>query len=383
MFIIMLLRFLSGYVVFEARNGFPERFVNLCTNKRIPLWEMKNHGDVLVARTTVKGYKAINSAAQNSGMTTRIIKKTGLPFFLSKNRKRKGIALGVLVCLLIITFMSTMVWTVSVTGNESYTDEEILSLFSEYGVNVGVFKRSIDVRSVCEQAVKELDNVSWAMVNIRGCAATVEIREGTEKPEIVDNDKPVNIVASCDGQIMRYEVYAGVPVTKSGNAVTKGELLVDSVIENKDKSERFVHARALITARTEQKITEDSPCRLLSLTQEKNKNTVFFFGIKIPLGFLKDDSGYFKYEQYLQSGKKRLPVGIIRERTANYETETTQNELQQNLLLTESFNLKEIELFTMSEKVLSSTVTKGGNIISGKYVCETQIAAEQEIIVEN
>ena len=94
MLIIKLIRFFTGYVSFSAHGGFCERFVNLCTLNRIPLWNMKRQSDTLFADTTVRGYKSIRQSAHRSGVKLKIVKKHGLPFLMEHNRRRRGILIG-------------------------------------------------------------------------------------------------------------------------------------------------------------------------------------------------------------------------------------------------------------------------------------------------
>lgn len=88
MSIIRFLRFIFGYVEFCAEGGFPERFINLCSVYHVRLWDVKRVKDKLYAKTMLRDYKNIREAVRRSGVKTRIIKKTGLPFLhLSSERE--------------------------------------------------------------------------------------------------------------------------------------------------------------------------------------------------------------------------------------------------------------------------------------------------------
>ncbi|MBO7274092.1 MAG: sporulation protein YqfD, partial [Clostridia bacterium] len=67
-----------------AFEGFPDRFINLCTKNGIPLWNIKNVGGRLSASTTIQGYLNIRECAKKSGMNVRVVEKKGLIFFLKK-----------------------------------------------------------------------------------------------------------------------------------------------------------------------------------------------------------------------------------------------------------------------------------------------------------
>ncbi|MBQ4039562.1 MAG: sporulation protein YqfD, partial [Oscillospiraceae bacterium] len=70
-----ILHFLRGYVRLKAHGGFPERFLNLCTNRGIPLWEVESRDGIMFANTTPDGYRKIRAPAKKSGMKVRISKK--------------------------------------------------------------------------------------------------------------------------------------------------------------------------------------------------------------------------------------------------------------------------------------------------------------------
>ena len=62
--IINFLRLILGFGEFEAKGGFPERFLNLCTVNGITLWQVQNDGVKVKACTSVKAYKNIKKSAR-------------------------------------------------------------------------------------------------------------------------------------------------------------------------------------------------------------------------------------------------------------------------------------------------------------------------------
>ena len=67
-------------------------------------------------RTTPEGYKKMRRCAKKAGMRMKTVKKSGLPFWLFKNRVHAGLAVGALCFVLITAALSGRIWTVSVTG---------------------------------------------------------------------------------------------------------------------------------------------------------------------------------------------------------------------------------------------------------------------------
>ena len=144
MFLIRFIRFLLGYVVFTCTGGFPERFINLCSLNGINLWDAKSSGGVLSAKTSISCYKNIRRCVRKSGMKIRIRKKCGLPFLIQPYLKRKGIAAGMVISAVMLVFLCSCVWTFDVSGNEKFTDEQILEIAQMYNIRMGSFSKNID-----------------------------------------------------------------------------------------------------------------------------------------------------------------------------------------------------------------------------------------------
>ena len=45
MSVISIIRFFRGTVRFSIRDGFLERFINLCAQNRVPIWEGRREGN--------------------------------------------------------------------------------------------------------------------------------------------------------------------------------------------------------------------------------------------------------------------------------------------------------------------------------------------------
>ena len=109
-----------------------------------------------------------------------------------------------------------MVWTIDVQGNETVSDAEILSVFEKLGVRAGARRSKIDVEQVQRAAARELNDLAWLALNIRGSAAVIEVRERVPAPEVENDTSPQNILAKRDGTIVSLEVYEGRRRSKRG-----------------------------------------------------------------------------------------------------------------------------------------------------------------------
>lgn len=313
MFLIRLIRFLRGYVIFTCSGGFPERFINLCSLNGINLWDVRSENGALTAKTSIRCYKHIRPCAKKSGMKIKIKNKHGFPFFIRPYIQRKGISVGMAVSAVMLIFLCSCVWTIDVTGNERFTEEQILSIAESYGIYPGAFRKNIDPKEIKTDIKSEFKDISWFSVNINGGNISLEVTESTGSDEIIDFTTPCNIVSGIDGELLSLEAHSGTPAIKPGNAVTKGDLLISGVMEKTDGSPYFTHARGTAVIRTNRNIALNIPYNttVQRFSNVKKFYTVSIFGINIPLGFKKDSDMQIRRHNMLKFRNTVLPVGII------------------------------------------------------------------------
>lgn len=382
MFWEKLLRCLAGYVEFRAVGGFPERFINLCVSKRISVHEIRMFGDTILGICGVKDYRKLRVAAKKSGMKLRIISKKGLPFFIRRNRMRKGIIAGFVLMIIITFFLSDRIWVVNVSGNEKIPSEDIVCMFEEMGVKVGARKNSIDSKSAAREAINKEDDIMWCAVNIDGCKAGIEIREEVEKEIVEETDEPSNIVAVKSGQIKVIECFRGTPVVQTGSAVEKGDTLISGAVINKDESVSFVGADANVIALTRNEVEafseKETEMRLYS--KVKSRHFISFFSLRFPVSFLlapKDNFNFSREENFLFSEGGKLPVGVVSEKYACFEREKiTMSDKALLLLCGEEYfrhideNFDSITIEKMSSEIVQN---KKGVRIYSSFECVEDI----------
>ena len=385
--IIQFLRYLFGYINFRAFGGFPDRFINLCTKEGIPLWNVRNINNNITASTTVQGYLSIHTVARKSGMRVISTDKVGLKYFLRKHKTRVGILAGLVVSVIILSILTRFVWSVSVVGNTTLEEDIILSAFQKHGVKVGVPVSSIDNDEVASLVMSEIESLSWVSVNMKGSVVVIEVREKTEAPEIYDPSKPTNVIACEDGVILSIDVLYGNEEVKPGSAVTKGDLLISGVITHKDGTEKTIHADGYVKALVKKKrMSDNTDFSIYNIENEKKRNLIFFFGLKIPLGIMLKEGYFTEHNSFVESDKKLLPVGII----TQYGACISEEKVNANVSLQEKIALFSNavyvrELLEYSEVKNSKTVkqeTENAVQFEISAQCEQEIGTLQEIYVE-
>jgi similar to stage IV sporulation protein len=252
MFFYILWNFLVGYVIIRVEGLSLEKFINLTVSRGIYLWGIKRQNyTTLTARISIRGFKQLRGISHKIRCRIRIVDKRGLPFILYRYRRRKMLAVGMLVCLCIIYGLSSFVWTVDVEGTEEVDPRMVLAELESLGVKPGIFKPHIDNMLIENQLLVRIPELSWASLEIRGSRAILRVRESVLPPALVDRNTPCNIVAAKDGIIHKMIVLDGQAAVGPGQTVKKGQLLVSGIIEHPDTiGVRYVHSMGQIIART-------------------------------------------------------------------------------------------------------------------------------------
>lgn len=385
MFLIKLLQLITGYVRFKAQGGFGERFINLCSQNEINLWDVETEGETIYASTSIDGYRRIRSCAKNSGMTTRMIKKKGIPFFIFRHRKRIGIPIGILFFIVSISLLSTRIWLIDIEGNETIPEETILSAMEKSGLYTGCSKLTSDPVKISILAGDKLNGISEVSVNIHGSKATVKIKERDEAPSVADYSGTYDVVASKDAQLIVLEPYRGTAIAKRFNSVLKGEVLISGVVENRDLSTNYVHASGYAAGRTEQKITAEvsQTEKFSKITNHKKRKSIYFLGAEIPLGKALQNTDFtIKKGKFLSFSGKQMPFGFFEtEYSSLSESKIKLTEEQKEAICMERF-LNSAKEYTEARQLISENVTENFSdkekSISGKFVCYENIGIEKE-----
>ncbi len=247
-----IFRFLTGYVTITVHGFFLEKFTNLCVINNLPFWDIKRYGNAkLVGRTTIHGFKQMRFQARKCGCRVSLGRKIGTPFFLHRYRKRKIFVVGVMLFFICIKIAGLFVWDISVSGNETILESEILAQMEVLGVRRFVLANKLDVSKLANQFMVMRDDLRWVGIDVDGIKVNIKIVEKDEIPEKVDESIRCNIVAEKPGLIVSIDTYQGTAAVKVGDVVDKGNILVSGVVEMKQFPEKtqFVHALADVQAK--------------------------------------------------------------------------------------------------------------------------------------
>lgn len=245
------------------------------------------------------------------GSDLRVEREGGLPHLLYRYRKRVGIPIGALLFAWILWMSSHVIWSIDVSGNQTVSDTVIKERLEQLGCGVGSYIPHLDLWQICNRYLLYSDDLVFISVNLEGTVAHVEVMERQEKEEsdweTPNDDTPSNLVASCDGQIVRYEVSSGQAVVKVHDVVRKGELLVSGIVntkKNPDNTFRLERAVGRVYAQTRRQFSVSVPLESKQtevIREEMVEKSVIFFG--------------FPLKVFKKGGKIQGEYDIIKEKT--------------------------------------------------------------------
>ena len=224
---------LQGYVKIRVWGFAPERFINLCSNKGILLWEIEKKEDVYTMCVSLRSFYQLRPIARKTKVRVVISERYGLPFFLPGMLQRKAFFAGLCLTVAFWLLSSLFVWDIQVTGNYQVTDDIFFTFLEQEGVHTGMRRSRLNIGELEKQIRRKFSEVTWTSGRLDGTRLVIEIKENDMPvPEQTEeaSETGKDLVAKYDGVITDMIVRCGVPKVSEGSEVKKGDILVEGRI---------------------------------------------------------------------------------------------------------------------------------------------------------
>ena len=169
--------------------------------------------------------------------------------------RRPGLALGVALFFALNYLSSRVVWNITVTGNETMSEEIVVGILEECGFTYGTYIPSVDFDALHSRIMALYPEIAWISVNVSGTVADVQMRETKFGEKTTPKGVYSNLIASEDGRIVELRVDGGYPICSPGDVVKKGQLLVSGVVPLRDGGSRFSDPSGSVFAEVERSVT--------------------------------------------------------------------------------------------------------------------------------
>lgn len=323
-----------GWVELRVAGADIEEFFNLCARRNLGFWAVRKLDEgVWTCRVSFFTWPKVRALAGTGRWEVTLLRRGGAPGIFWRLRYRWALLIGLAVCLAAVGVLSRVVLTVRVSGNARVSSGAILSQLRVRGVKPGVFGPSLNTRQICHEVILELPDISWMSINLHGTVCEVLVREGTPRPELVEEDQPAHIVAKYPGIITSIETTRGQQLVEKGDTVAAGDTLIASWVDfvepeyyQGDMGGMLVRAGGRVRARTWHTLKAAIPLagegKVLT-GREKSRWSLEFFGHKVKF-YQKGGIPYDKYDKIVSyhSAPLGLPLALRRETCREYELES-------------------------------------------------------------
>lgn len=319
--------YLRGSVWVQVEGAEPPRFLNALAEAGIRFWGAEPDDDfTLRLALRPRDLEAARGLAARCQCTIKTLKLRGAPAVRRRLRHRVALMAGLAVCFALLAASRLFVWEIEVEGNETVSKGEILRALADCGVESGSFWPSWSADTIKNEVILRVPELSWVGVSVDSSRATVRVREREEAPEVTDKDAPYSVMARTTGIIERMQVYLGAPMVQVGDAVLEGETLVSGRVESGLGTVRYVHASAMIEARTYYELTIAAPLEY-AVAEESGGHTrwaLVIGGERLNLyaggSSLQDNCVRVTTEHSMSwPGVFTLPVSLVREDILEYD----------------------------------------------------------------
>lgn len=361
-FIKIAISYILGYVRITVEGYYIERFINICINSKILIWNIKREkgGAKLFLNIGINDFKKLGPIAKKTQCKIKISKKKGVPFLLNRYRKRKIFGLFLILVITLIMVSSNYVWNIEVQVEDNEQIDGIEQELIKAGLVVGKNKNKIKTSEIIQQIRLKRKDISWVGIELKGTNAIVKLVKAEEAPEIIDEYDYTNIVANKSGIITKILAQNGTAKVKVGDTVEVGTVLIEGTMEGKYTDIRHVHSIGEIEAKVWYRQTE----KIYYINHEKEytKNEENKYSIKInnfKINLYKTLSNFEIYDTIEEEKKVKifsnlyLPITLIK----------TTNKEQINIEKTYSLEEAKTIGIKQAKQKLNNEIGKTNNIL--------------------
>lgn len=229
---IGLFRFFRGFLRIKVCGYSPERFMNLCCNHNILLWDIEKCGeDEYCMNIGLGGFFQIRPFVRKTGTKVAVLSKYGLPFFIPHLKIHIFFLAGIVGALCFLLWTTGFIWKIEIQGNTAIEETTLQDFLTEQEIEIGSKKSHVSV----EQLEKEMRNhfplITWVSAQIEGTRLWIQIKENDKILSIPEISKePSDLRAEKDGIISSIITRNGIPLVKAGDEVKEGDLLVSGMV---------------------------------------------------------------------------------------------------------------------------------------------------------
>lgn len=384
---------LKGCVKINAEGRNLYKFINTLHKSNIDCFAQYCRNNIFYAEIYRRDLKEIQSIAENLNIDLSSFEYDTISSVIIRHKKRFGIIAGIIILITASMYLSKTVMTIEIQGNSKVSDSTIISALEELNIKQGTPIKDINF-PYCENELRLMvDGISWAGMHITGNRIVVEVTEIVEKPQMINERMPCNVISGKDAYITYTSIYDGQLMHKVGDYVPKGTLLINGVTKDETGHVNLHHAMGTITGTYSETVTfeENYTTEYYNSTgKTSTEKYLKLFSFKIPLTFGKNKYDNYNSDETLKYFKilgKKIPIGILKNKITETElTEITLSDEELSQKIMEKIYLYEKNFLNDDITILDRTIETQKNdtslVYTVTYNLEGDIGVQKEIFIK-
>lgn len=216
--------YFSGLVKLKISGRYPERFLNLCMQKRISVLKIERRNNNFFIWIKVKDFFLLPSIVRSARVRVKIVERYGLPFLWQRWRRRKVLLGGLSVFFIVLYYLSLRIWVIEIITPNELLKMSVEESLEQSGISCGMAQSSLDRNKLIKKIVADNPDIAWAGIDNIGTKLTISIVE-KQLPELSGEVKS-ELTAVKNGEIIKAVPLEGVSLVEPGDMVQAGDVLV-------------------------------------------------------------------------------------------------------------------------------------------------------------
>lgn len=231
-----LINWLKGYLRIRVSGLAAERFINLCGNKNILLWELCRCDGTVEMYISLQAFWQLRPIVRKTHTRVVILQRVGLPFFMLTLSKRKMLLFGGIFAVWFWQISGNFIWQIDISGNYMITTEQLADYLEEKQIHIGMLKKQLNIEALEKEIRIAFPEIIWSSGKIDGTTFLLDVKEGKGMEIAVTEEVNgrYDLMAHVDGEIDSIIVRKGVPLVRQGDVVTKDMTLVEGRVPVKN-----------------------------------------------------------------------------------------------------------------------------------------------------
>lgn len=381
------IEYYSGIVTVKISGKGMERLINKLIKNGLIIWHVKRHGSNLITfKMRLKDVNKFRVLGRRSGCKITFMKREGLPFFLKKLFKNSGIFIGACLFMMLIFFLSNMIWKIDIEGASPETEQKIHKQLLQLGVTVGTLQFFVDdVETIQRKLTDQIEEITWIGVELTGTTYQFKVVE-KEEPEQPKTVGPQNLIAKKKAMIVDMFVEEGKSEVKVNEYVQRGQLLVSGTI-GKEGAEKHVSAKGKILGETWYKSEVKLPLEMVTLGLNGNEKRSHFLKVAkldIPIwGIGKTTFSNYKleeHEQHVYLLQWKLPISYLKKTYREQEKVTRIYSNEEAIKTAKELARKDLRTYLEDDAIIKGEKVLHQVIENGKVILMIHFQVIENIV---